>query len=403
MYIGMLNPPANSSSSLAIDCTSGNCTFPSTSDGAAFLSLGIDAVCTDTSSLVVSSMNLTNVTYHNDRNETLPVYYYAMPSGLNLTNATSNEGLTVFRSAFNYTMNFSTIATLEVMMRSEPDIAPNLSFECAFKLVVNTLSANITNGVLLAHTIGSQPMEVWDLNTASYSLLRLNDTLRNGYWHECEISDEKTATSSYGIYTLPKGYPFPLPEQYVGDLANASLHAANATKWYPYDCICHLRAGPTLGIAGALRAFLGVEELWYNTWHKRAEGSRWTESLYRGGNATIDTVRTYMKGLTDSMNTRLMQGDGSLNLGPVKWNCVPGCDMRSRSMGLGGIASITLADHHHFPSANHDTDNIRPFGKCLEEFKLGSTFQWPRNGNETCFRPCLEFGRAQSCCQYSSC
>ncbi|KAH8760383.1 hypothetical protein F5883DRAFT_425790, partial [Diaporthe sp. PMI_573] len=47
IYIGLLDPPVDVSAALNFECRTGNCTFPSTEDGATFLSLALESRCAD--------------------------------------------------------------------------------------------------------------------------------------------------------------------------------------------------------------------------------------------------------------------------------------------------------------------------------------------------------------------
>lgn len=61
-YIGLVDPPANISTALKFECRTGNCTFPSTDDGATFMSLALESRCTDIGKDIAFSVGARNTT-----------------------------------------------------------------------------------------------------------------------------------------------------------------------------------------------------------------------------------------------------------------------------------------------------------------------------------------------------
>jgi hypothetical protein len=62
IYIGLLDPPVNVSAALDFECRTGNCTFPSTEDGATFLSLALESRCADKSNDISVAVEMHNET-----------------------------------------------------------------------------------------------------------------------------------------------------------------------------------------------------------------------------------------------------------------------------------------------------------------------------------------------------
>ncbi|KAI9738284.1 MAG: hypothetical protein M1834_008782 [Cirrosporium novae-zelandiae] len=318
IYVGLLDPPSNSSTPLTYNCRTGNCTFPSTEDGATFLSLAFESSCIDISHDIQYSLNVTNTTNVADNSTyALTIATTSLPSGVSYNNYSG--GPTVMLSGNEYSSNFPSnfLINVSFLMASNSSEMDNSAraFECQFFPAVNTYSANITNGILLEHALNSQRMEVWPIYLDTFTILLLNKTIRA----ECKGIPDPSDENHFPIIT--GGNP-PIPR--IGtsasfdQLTNRSLGTWNYTRWWPQDCVYYLPYAPTEGLAGSISSILSNESLYFSGWTRRAEGDLWAANLWNNGSATLDTVQTFMKGLTSSVTARWRQGDGiSDNMGPA--------------------------------------------------------------------------------------
>lgn len=326
VYAGLLDPPANVSAVLNFECRTGNCTFPSTDDGAAFLSLALQSRCADIRSDISFTESVWSVTYTDFQNST---YTYTTPNaslsdyGISLAEfgptqdnvmQSGNQGPQGWPSHFLNKVSF--------LMSSRDGTAWTQSisaFECEFYPSVDTYSANITNGVLLEQVLDSQRMEVWPVALGTHSLLLINRTIRGGEWHECTSGSEPSDEHNFPIIGWPSykglniGTSFPLDQ-----LINRSGDAWNQTEWWPQDCVYWIPYAPTVGLSGSIHSLVGNESLYFDRVIERAKGTPWSVNLWNEGNATLETVQAAMDGLARSITARWRQGDGiSDNVGPV--------------------------------------------------------------------------------------
>lgn len=322
MYAGLLDPPVNTSAALSFSCRSGNCTFPSTENGAVFMSLAFQSRCVDISGDIHNSVNVTNSTNGDDdeifttitTNASLPDY------GIYLT----NESAYVMQSGNIYSSDWpSSFLNKIAFLMSPLDDSPPQAFECEFYPTVNTYSANVTNGVLLEQVLDSQRMDVWSVPWGTHTLLLMNRTIRAGQWHECSGADDRSDEHDFPVvwWPTPPG-PAPGTTYSMDDLTNKSSTSSaawNYTKWWPQDCVYSIPYAPTTGLSAALAGFLGNETLFFDAWTQRAQGNLWSVNLWQNGSATLDSVRGAMDGLARSVTARWRQGDGPVsdNVGPA--------------------------------------------------------------------------------------
>lgn len=202
MYIGLLDPPMNVSAALDFECRTGNCTFPSTEDRATFLSLALESRCADKS----NDISIT-VEKHNTTDYTNETYVYTTTKAslldygiyLNDTNyylwspmRTGSKHSDQLPSSFLLTLSF-------LMAPESSDLRQAKAFECEFFPVVNTYSANVTNGVLLEQVLDSKRMDVWPVVFTYHTLLIVNKTIRAGEWHQCTSSRNPSDENDFPI------------------------------------------------------------------------------------------------------------------------------------------------------------------------------------------------------------
>lgn len=323
MYIGLLDPLANTSARLKFECRTGNCTFPSTDDGATFLSLALESRCIDIGSDIVFSMgtrNFTDSAFGHETNPKMTTINATLPGyGLQLNNYSSNvmqsgsQAPTDSPSHFLRRVAYLTLSS-RWGYRGEPQ--DSHAFECEFYPVVNTYSANITNGVLLEQVLDSQRMDVWAVSYTN-ALFIVNRTIRQGKWHQCASNLSPSEENNLPL-SMSSGTQIKDPE--VATNIDPSLLAKPSfnTTWWPQDCVYWLPYSVSASLSEAISSLLGTGTLSYNWLIERAKGDPWSSKLWNNGNPTLDTVQATMDGMTRSITARLRQGDGiSVNMGPA--------------------------------------------------------------------------------------
>lgn len=327
VYVGLLDPPANVSGSITFDCRTGNCTFPSTGDGATFMSLSMHAQCTDISSNISYSINKTR--YDNDDSNVTTTYEFATLEGydMSLKNGSAYVMQTGVIYADGWPSKFMTKFAF-LMVNTSHAISTGLNtstqaFECEFFPAVTTYGANITNAILVEHVLEIQPMDVWAVSFGTHSLLTVNKTIRGGEWHECQSATSPSEENNLPIVDLPMAPgPFDGSGASMEELTNKSSETsvyANWTVWWPQDCVYWLPYVSTQSLSANLAQFLGNETLFLDPWTGRATGDLWSINLWNNGSATLDSVQNAMRGLADSMTARWRMGDSISNtVGPAR-------------------------------------------------------------------------------------
>lgn len=324
MYIGLLTPPENTSAALKFECRTGNCTFPSTEDGATFLSLALESRCTDVGSNIAYSVGARDFNDSVFGPETHPkVTVNATLPGfrLQLNNYSSIVMLSESQAPTDRPSHFlSHVAYLMTSSRSgyRADPQDTHAFECEFYPVVNTYSANITNGVLLEKVLNSQRMDVWPYMYGTQALLIVKRTIRGGEWHDCTGGLEPADENSFGLSIDPTYYAATVLTNETNVLVGTPRYFTPYPTWWPRDCVYWLPDQTATSLQEAIANLLGNETLSYDWALQRARGNPWSVSLWNNGTPTLDTVQAIMDGMTQSVTARLRQGDGvSINMGPA--------------------------------------------------------------------------------------
>lgn len=321
IYIGLVDPLANTSTALKFGCRTGNCTFPSANDGASFLSLALESHCADITRDLNFSVGTRNYTDGLTKEKVTRITYDAILPGRHGTHlendewqvmATGSEASTDWPASFLKKVSY-------IMTSMEHQSEPNYTraFDCEFYPAVNTYSSNITNGVLSEQVLDSQPMKVWPVEYGTHAMLIVNKTIRAGEWHECisspDPSDEQNLPVSFVLT------PYALGPMVATNLSQEELTKPhNNITWWPQDCVYWLPYQISESLSKAITDLIGSGVLSYNTEMDRASGLPWLVGLWNNGTPTLDTVQTTMDGMTRSVTARLRQGDGiSVNAGPA--------------------------------------------------------------------------------------
>ncbi|KAL1644183.1 hypothetical protein SLS58_004463 [Diplodia intermedia] len=257
IYTGLLNPPANSSSSISISCPTGNCTYPS-DNGTTFSTLAVSHSCEDISNLV-SRQNLSTESGRNYVNLTTPAGaqlqvpdgFYSRVAHIIPLWAQDEDELFAFE-------------TLMIQADERP-----FAFNCSLFPVIHNYGAKFKDSVYNETLLTSMRT---DLNTVSV--------------------DSAGFASSLGYNT-------------------------SNLVWYTADCVWSMEYSGANAIELFLRSLFlgdGFGENLTNPWHNVSliSGQPWMKLLYRDGTANMSSVNQYMNGLALSMSAAIRQyGDDS--------------------------------------------------------------------------------------------
>lgn len=327
IYIGLLSPLANTSAAVQFECSTGNCTFPSTDDGATFQSLALESHCTNISSHIVFST--TEIAwnpedddpYENMTTASLPQY------DISLTVDSLRKSMDFFKSGqLAYTTGwwpssfFNKVAYLITSTDFFQPVNPQntYAFECEFYPVVQIYNAKIQNGVLREKVLGTQRMNVWFGNYSGIHALLLADrTIRKGKWHECtsrlrpstehslpvNISVDPLSLKDWSIVAAAFS-----PEQLTSPFMNIT--------WWPQDCVYWLPYEIAGKLPDIISNVLGTETLSHSLGTE--QWTPWLDNIWNDGHPTLEAIQAIMDGLTQAVTARLRQGDGvSVNAGPA--------------------------------------------------------------------------------------
>lgn len=342
IYTGFFNPPANSSESITTNCPSGNCTFPS-DNGATFSSLSMCHSCLDISDTVIY-----NYTGHGGSNSTRTTAQQAtLPSsGASILTSTMLASEVLKQNAYDW-------FAFEALMSRDGGFNNVFAVECSMTPCLKTYGANVTNSIYHEQKISSQNLEYAYYSGADvlFFSVATNETLRDGTWQACDPSGEQSSVNTVHVNTT--------------DMSRFSMdHSEVGGLWYPPDCVWDMSESS----ARSMRAFL--YELFHDnslvTAYNSAEdayGDLWLMNLYQGGNATIDTVNSYMDGLTWSISGTMRQNgnDSDPNLSTVKgkvqtmqtcvsvrwaWISLPAALLGLQVAFLAGMMTMTRTSAH---------------------------------------------------------
>lgn len=292
IYVGLLNPPANSSSSIRIDCQLGNCTFPHDS-GATFSTLAVCHSCEDISN-TITVYNNTVDDYNEGRNASIPsgpTTAWGYPN-----NVTSTAGF----GAEDINRNWVFYQFEALMMRQTDFFATRCSIFPCVKTFAANMSVSIYNETLVS-TDARQISFDYYMRSGSWGIAT-NQTMRNGRLHDCKPTDIRTESNTVLINATDKALA---SNSWSQDAASFTTRKAGLV-WYPADCTWQVSWGAFLSI-GQL-----FDELFYNQTvqvyyaeFNMSTGPPWLRRLYGNGTATMDSVNQYMEGLTNSMTSSI--------------------------------------------------------------------------------------------------
>jgi hypothetical protein len=297
LYVGIVSPPANASAAMTATCDSGNCTFSDVlnTTRASHMSLAICGECQDFTSSIKTTIN------ENGTRHTLPpVAGYSNSSASiwlgNTTTGWSEEISLVSYEGFGYGLsdeqNFDNrIALFDAVMisncspvydasgTSECSYEP-LAVRCSIFPCVKTYRAEITNFVLNETELSSQPLE----NSNGVMLDYSDKILRDGKWSACRQSDKPISESDV-----------PLED------------SSGKITWIEQGCVWYFGADEAQGLGETLTWNGVLEAIPDSETAAGASGALWLERIYNNGKATMETVRTNIDGLANSLTAAIRQ------------------------------------------------------------------------------------------------
>jgi hypothetical protein len=279
IFMGLLNPPKNSSQAITATCQTGNCTFPN-DNGAAFSSLAMCSSCIDISDTIV-----VNNTAGSLSQATIPsgaLIKPNLPMSTLVTTNSSGPGDPMF--------------SFDALMSRDGSPANSFALTCSLFPCYKTYGARVSRAVYDEPELSSENL-VFNSQLSRFSLAA-NRTLRNGTWQACNPSQHNSSTNTVMINTTTMSVPNTLDTSLTG----------GPILWYPDDCVWQLGAIATNAIPLFLRFFFHNNSLQSPIpLPDQAFGDLWLMNLYHNGTATIDTAESYMDGLAWSITAAMRQ------------------------------------------------------------------------------------------------
>lgn len=280
VYTGLMDPPANNSVSIPVDCPTGNCTFPH-DNGATFSSLGVCHACRDISD------QITNITFL-DQGRTQ--HNVTLPSGATLRDGYYIDAVNSVRSY--HEGDPLVLYSFDALIASRKGY---LGARCSVYPCVTTYGSNVTESVYTEtriHSIKHDLLTKWWDGLQSWSLVT-NRTLRNGTWHDCKPSPNRT---DMNILQITQNGTIVFSGDNYTDI-----------MWYPSDCVYYMNTNAVSALKRFLAGIWAHERLsrvYQSAWNVTT-GPLWLQGLYRDGEANMTTVNEYMEGLTTSLSAAI--------------------------------------------------------------------------------------------------
>ena len=298
IYLGLLQPPDNSSTSVSAHCVSGNCTFPA-DDGASYQSLGMCHSCLDINSTVEAGSQ--------------PGEAY-LPSDIPPNSTINDDTSLAIRPTAGAPRDTNQMFTFESLVRLQN--GDPWAFRCSLNVCLRTYGANISHSNFQERVLETQPV-LYDQRYDGY-ILATNRTLRNGVWHDCRSTPQRTDTNTIA-------YPFhtdPSPD--YGSTFSGQDNSNNnngSFQFYPPDCLWSYGFNAAYALEAALRRqFFNVRNITtvHNDFYApQTIDPAWLVKLYQDGAVNIDTVNQYMAGLAEALTGNIRQRGESRPTGPA--------------------------------------------------------------------------------------
>lgn len=301
LYEGLLNPPANASASISVNCQSGNCTFPHTND-TAYSSL---AMCADVDD--ISSHIRGNGTYGNYTIGPLSTYKNIVFQSSDITRLL---GLPEHRPLFAF----------EALMVNEDCKSaqrPCPRYPWAFAAFLYPCIHSY-GSVKVSDSIFQERI----LSTTSLPYVNTTDGLRYGLagdypsfpGTDCSPSQERQGNKTQPTSLLSNGLRYPVDQR--------KIQSAADMMWYDPACAYGFGQGSTYALSEYLGVFFGTLEkpnnlsLMYSAAY--TIGDVWIQNLYANGTANLESTRAYMQGLANAITAVIRERGDISNSVPAK-------------------------------------------------------------------------------------
>ena len=310
---GLFDPPATASSSIHLNCPTGNCTFPATNNGVSYMSLGMCSSCADISNTITNSTTIVNGT----GGKVLTTYTnYMLPSGLTISPlghglVAATLIITAPPSAAEMMVSQSML-TFEMLMINTNTCkdATVLSgcrvwaSRCSLTPCVKSYSANVSDGTLHEREMSSIPLQVLPVAAGNaYFSIFTNSTVVDGEVRDCTPTKSPTKRNTL---RMAMGSTW-VNQEYFQNLSSA--------PYYPPECAFTLGSGSTDGLVTSLVDTYGDQNV--SDIAGQYSGQPWMLQLFDNGTATPDTLDTAINGLSNAITAAIRNGGDAVNSAPA--------------------------------------------------------------------------------------
>ena len=297
VYIGMLNPPANASSSIPVTCSTGNCTFPAYEGGVSYSSLAMCSSTEDISHTIIGNGTSLN---------------YTLPSGASTGDSVLFSTVVVddmqYLGTFDALMLNTVPCNSSTVDGDQPCPFKPWAVRCSLYPCIQTYGGNVSQYVLDERIISTTPLPFMDMNEGDYFSLAGNHPSFPSI--DCTPSDKPTDKNTVPTSRLSNGL------QYVNYTATSD---DADTQYYSPSCTWLFSVSSTQALTQFLYGLFSNNSLSspYN-FPDNAEGSPWLQQLYRNGTANLSTTKTFMAGLANAMTATMRQRGDDSNSAPAE-------------------------------------------------------------------------------------
>lgn len=304
MSLGVMDAIASTQLLVQFGCASGNCSFPSTPDGAAFSTLGMCFRVKDISDQI--RRDETNGTFW------IPTRDPTYQPRVGFVDISEEQQYTLLYSRKNLanSTEFDDLITSDMLMlrvdeatcdMAHTEKCPKLPWAVRSSLIpcIKTYSASVTSGKLNESLLSTNLLKKTNATavevTASLNLtwsLATDTIIRDGQVHQCETSDTPSARTPIAISVNN----------------TLALSPVDAVRYYEPGCVWVIEALEALAQNQRLSWQWDVE--WLQGWTENtitAQGSDWLRSFYHNGTASLETTEVSMERLTSVMTSMMRE------------------------------------------------------------------------------------------------
>lgn len=310
LYEGLLNPPANASASIPIDCQSGNCTFPRSNEFQ-YSSLAMCSSVDDFSKHIIG-----DGVYNN----------YSM-QGVPITTIHGNALSSVDITQLFYLQETRPLFVFEVLMSTDKcknggrlttDVdcmTEAWAFIATLYPCIRTYgNAKVSESVFEERTLSTTALQFTQVNQGPPQFSLAGD-YPSFSGTDCTSSQSPQGNKTQATSLHNNGARY----------ANYSSQAIGApdTQYYNPEYIYDFGAGATSALSAYLSVFFGTLNRPNNLTVMSSRlndtvGDIWLQNLYRNGTADLNSTRAYMQALAESITGVIRQYGVAENSVPFK-------------------------------------------------------------------------------------